>query len=240
MEDIFFTSSAGRIEGRFTKSADNRAPAVLVLHPHPLYGGTMNNTVVHNIFNIFVENGFSVLKINFRGVGKSAGKFDNGIGELSDAASAMDWLHLNSPLSSKYWIAGFSFGSWIGTQLMMRRPEITNFVAISPPVKKYDFSFLTPCPIPGLIIQGNNDSIVSEEEVLNFVDNLMQHKTTQIDCKIINGADHFFRTKIDEMRLTLSNYIKSQQNNNSSLSKSSITENDDNDSSSELLLDDFL
>ncbi|MES2215531.1 MAG: alpha/beta fold hydrolase, partial [Pseudomonadota bacterium] len=127
MPEVFFNGPAGRIEGRYTQSQDKKAKVVLVLHPHPLYGGTMNNKVVYSIYKTFVKNGFTTLRINFRGVGKSQGQFDNGIGELTDAATAIDWLQLHNPFSSGYWIAGFSFGAWVAMQLIMRRPEINRF-----------------------------------------------------------------------------------------------------------------
>src|SRR5690606_33397603 len=128
--------------------------------------------VVYNVYKCLVQQGFTTLRINFRGVGRSQGAFDNGIGEMTDAATALDWLQLQNPLSNSNLIAGFSFGAWIAMQLIMRRPEINNFIAVSPPVNKYDFSFLSPCPIPGLILQGDQDSIVSEESVLELAHKL--------------------------------------------------------------------
>ncbi|MCC2646484.1 MAG: alpha/beta hydrolase [Rickettsiaceae bacterium] len=208
MPEVYFNGPAGRIEGRYNESSDKKSPVVLVLHPHPVYGGTMNNKVVYAMYKTFVENGFTTLRINFRGVGKSQGEFDNGVGELTDAATALDWLQTQNPFATDFWIAGFSFGSWVGMQLMMRRPEITNFLAVSPPVNKYDFTFLSPCPVPGLIVQGNRDSIVSEEAVLDMVDKLSKQKQAPVECKIINGADHFFREKMDELQSTIDDYLK--------------------------------
>lgn len=207
MPEVFFSGPAGRIEGRYVQSSDKKAPVALVLHPHPVYGGTMNNKVVYSLYKSFVDNGFTTLRINFRGVGRSQGQFDNGVGELTDAATAIDWLQLQNPLSNAYWIAGFSFGSWIGMQLIMRRPEISNFIAISPPVNKYDFGFLSPCPIPGLIIQGDQDSVVPEDNVLELVDRLSKQKRSMVDYKSINGGDHFFRTRLSELETALGEYI---------------------------------
>jgi alpha/beta superfamily hydrolase len=207
MPEVIFNGPEGRIEGRYSASENRNAPTALVLHPHPVYGGTMNNKVVHSIYHSFVRNNFSVLRINFRGVGRSQGKFDNGIGELTDAATAMDWLQLQNPNASNFWIAGFSFGSWIAMQLLMRRPEIQNFVAVSPPVNKYDFSFLSPCPAPGLVVQGDQDSIVSEEAVANFIDKLSKQRNTEVDYKMIANADHFFREKLEDLSVAIDEYI---------------------------------
>ena len=248
MPEVFFNGPAGRIEGKYTKSEDRRAPVALVLHPHPLYNGTMNNKVVYNTYKSLAENGFSVLRINFRGVGASQGEYDNGIGELTDAATAMDWLQTQSPEASDFWIAGFSFGSWIALQLMMRRPEISTFLAISPPVNRYDFSFLSPCPIPGLIIQGDSDSIVSEDSVLELVDKIAKQKFARIDYKIIQGGDHFFRTKIEELKEELDDYIKTRLStikyNKTHITSKKKNDGDDGDDKAQnikqVMLDDFL
>ncbi|RYE06083.1 MAG: alpha/beta fold hydrolase [Rickettsiaceae bacterium] len=210
MPKVFFNGPAGRIEGLYTESTNKKAPLALVLHPHPVYGGTMNNKVVYNIYTCLANQGFTVLRINFRGVGHSMGQFDNGIGEMTDAATALDWLQLNNPLGSLNLIAGFSFGAWVAMQLIMRRPEINSFIAVSPPVNKYDFSFLSPCPIPGLIIQGNQDSIVSEESVMDLAHKLSKQKHINIEYKNIHGADHFFRNKITELNQVIDDYLQTK------------------------------
>jgi len=222
MPEVFFNGPAGRIEGRYTESVNPRAPLALVLHPHPLYGGTMNNKVVYNLYKTLVQNEFTVLRINFRGVGRSLGKFDDGVGEMTDAATALDWLQLNNPLAHINLIAGFSFGAWVGMQLIMRRPEITNFIAVAPPVNKYDFSFLSPCPTPGLIVQGDVDSVVSEEAVHDLAQKLSKQKHAKLEYRMIHGADHFFREKIeklneeidDYLRLNFDHYINSERSDN--------------------------
>ena len=121
----------------------------------------MNNKVVYNLHYTFFNLGFSCLRFNFRGIGKSQGQFDQGVGELSDAASALDYLQLHVPNARSCWVAGFSFGAWIAMQLLMRRPEVKGFVAVSPPAKTYDFNFLAPCPSSGMLINGKNDKVVN-------------------------------------------------------------------------------
>ena len=150
----------GRIEGRYHPARQKNAPIAIVLHPHPQFGGTMNHQIVYQLYYAFVHRGFSVLRFNFRGVGRSQGEFDHGIGELSDAAAALDWAQSVNPEARSCWIAGFSFGAWIGMQLLMRRPEIEGFISIAPPANLYDFSFLAPCPSSGLIIHGDKDAVV--------------------------------------------------------------------------------
>ena len=111
----------------------------------------MNNKVVVETFKTFMENDFSVCRVNFRGVGKSDGEFDNGQGELADAATFR--LVEENFDNSQCWVSGFSFGSLIAMQLLMRRPEINRFIAISPQPNVYDFSFLSPC-CSGLMVYG--------------------------------------------------------------------------------------
>ena len=152
MPEVIFPGPDGRLEGRYHPQKNKDAPIAIILHPHPLYGGTMNNKVVYNLHYTFHRIGFTCLRFNFRGVGRSQGEYDQGIGELSDAAAALDYLQSLNPNAKNCWVAGFSFGAWIGMQLLMRRPEIAGFVSVAPPANQYDFSFLAPCPSSGLII----------------------------------------------------------------------------------------
>ncbi len=163
MPDVIINGPEGRIEGRYHHVRAGTAPMALVLHPHPLHGGTMNNRVVYTVYQTFVRRGFSTLRFNFRGVGRSQGSFDRGEGELADAAAALDWLQTYNPNAASCWVAGYSFGAWIGMQLLMRRPEIEAFISIAPPANSYDFSFLAPCPSSGLILHGDQDSAVPPE-----------------------------------------------------------------------------
>ena len=149
-KEIFIPGPSGRIQAKYVKNKQAGAPIALVLQPHPQYGGTMNNRIVYETYNCFYKNRFSVIRINFRGVEKSDGIFDNGQGELSDAAAALDWIEKENPDYSQCWVAGFSFGSLICMQLIMRRPEVNRFITISPQPNVYDFTFLAPCPISGL------------------------------------------------------------------------------------------
>jgi len=207
MPEIIINGSEGRIEGRYHHSDIKGAPVALVLHPHPLYGGTMNNKIVYRLYHIFAQNGFSVLRFNFRGVGKSQGKYDEGLGELTDAATALDWLQLQNPDAPTCWIAGFSFGAWISMQLLMRRPEIEGFAAISPPANLYDFSFLSPCPAAGILTQGDRDDVVSEEAVSKLATRLGAQHNGNLEYKIIAGADHYYRGVEEDMGMVVNDYI---------------------------------
>ena len=111
MPEVIFPGPEGRLEGRFHPGGRPRAPVALILHSHPQAGGTMNNKLVQLLYQTFVRRGFATLRFNFRGVGKSQGVFDNGIGELSDAASALDWVQSIHPEAETTWVAGVSFGA---------------------------------------------------------------------------------------------------------------------------------
>ncbi len=208
MPEIIIPGPEGRLEARYQKGKDQRSPICLVLHPHPRQGGTMNNKIVYNIFHAFKNIGFATLRFNFRGVGKSQGSYDNGVGELTDAAAALDWLQNENPTAQNTWIAGFSFGSWLALQLLMRRPEIAGFVAVSPPANLYDFSFLAPCPASGLIIQGTDDKIVEAEQVSDLADKLNKQKNLKVVYKKLIGADHFFKNELDDIQDAITKYVR--------------------------------
>ena len=209
MPEIILNGPEGRLEARYHHSKLSRPPVAVVLHPNPVYGGTMNNKVAYHIFKCFVKHDFSVLRFNFRGVGRSQGDLEDiNNGALSDATAALDWLQVQNPEASSYWVGGFSFGAWIGMQLLMRRPEIEGFISISPPASTYDFSFLSPCPAPGLIVQGDSDDIVNESDVSRLVDKLQKQKNTNIDYRVILEADHFFHSKLDILNDHMEDYLK--------------------------------
>ena len=207
MPEVNISGPTGRLEGRFHPQKSEDAPIAIILHPHPKFGGTMNNKVVYNLHYCFFNLGFTCLRFNFRGVGKSEGEFDDGLGELADAASALDFLQANTPNSTACWVIGFSFGSWIGMQLLMRRPEISGFISVSPPANSYDFSFLAPCPSSGLIINGSLDRLVPPSDIRSLSDKLKTQKGIQVEHKEIEGADHFFTNFEGEMTKAVNEYL---------------------------------
>jgi alpha/beta superfamily hydrolase len=207
MPEILINGPAGRLEGRYLQSKRSNAPIALMLHPHPQHGGTMNNKVVYSLYQAFSQRGFSTLRFNFRGVGRSQGSFDRGEGELSDAAAALDWLQTYNPNASTCWIAGFSFGAWIGMQLLMRRPEIAGFVSVAPPASIFDFSFLAPCPASGIMVHGAADDLVQPEAVQKLADKLSSQRDITIEFKLIPGANHFFVNKTDQLVKAVDSYL---------------------------------
>ncbi len=199
MPEVIFNGSDGRLEGRYVHGEGPTPPLAMVLHPHPQHGGTMNNRITYSVFHMFVRRGFSVLRFNFRGVGRSQGVFDHGQGELRDAAAALDWMQTHNPNSSGCWVSGFSFGAWIAMQLLMRRPEIQGFMCSSLPANMYDFGFLAPCPASGLIVHGERDTVTPTEAVTKLVNKLSQQRGITIDFETIEGSDHFFNKHLEEL-----------------------------------------
>ena len=207
MPEVIFTGPAGRIEGRYHPARQKNAPIAIVLHPHPQFGGAMNHQIIYHLYYAFAHRNFSVVRFNFRGVGRSQGAFDHGQGELSDAAAALDWAQSINPEARSCWIAGFSFGAWIGMQLLMRRPEITGFVSIAPPASMYDFAFLAPCPASGLIVHGTKDSVVPEADVQKLVDRLTAQKGIKITYDKVDGANHFFDKRESDVLESVEAYV---------------------------------
>lgn len=207
MPEVIFNGPAGRLEGRYSHSKTPNAPLALILHPSPEHGGTMNNKISYMMFQSFVARGFSTLRFNFRGVGRSQGMFDGGEGELSDAASALDWMQEINKNAPYVWVGGFSFGSLIGMQLLMRRPEIQGFVSVAPPAHIDDFSFLAPCPTSGLFVHGGKDDVCEAQHVSDLVDRLHMQKGIEIDYRVIDGANHFFHGHTDELMENIHDHL---------------------------------
>lgn len=207
MPEVIFNGPSGRLEGRFHPAKSKHAPIGIVLHPHPQFGGTMNNQVIYQLYYMFAKRGFAVLRFNFRGVGRSQGTFDHGQGELSDAAAALDWVQSFHADARACWIAGFSFGAWIGMQLLMRRPEVEGFISIAPPANLHDFSFLAPCPSSGLMIHGDEDKVVPAKDIQLLIEKLKTQKGIVIEQQIVEGANHFFEEHVDELTDRCGDYL---------------------------------
>ena len=207
MAELIIPGPAGRIEARYTEPPVEGAPLALILHPHPRAGGTMQDPVAITLYKMFERHGFGVLRYNSRGVGRSQGQYDAGVGELSDAAFILDHMESLSESPRYVWVAGYSFGAWITLQLLMRRPEIDGFLALSPPANHYDLSFLAPCPASGLILCGDNDQVCSPQDVERALSKVRVQTGESIDRGVIEGANHFYQGKLDEMEDACETYL---------------------------------
>lgn len=207
MPEVIFAGPEGRLEGRYQQGKGDNPPVALVLHPHPLFGGTMNNKVCFELYHMFLNRGFSVLRFNFRGVGRSQGEYDHGQGELADAATALDYVQQSNPNAPFAWVAGFSFGSWIAMQLLMRRPEIVGFICGSTPANLYDFSFLAPCPSSGVVVHGRDDKVCVPEETRAMVERTRTQKGRKIEFTSVPNGDHFFQNNLEDFLTVSENYL---------------------------------
>ncbi len=209
MPEILLNGPIGRLEARYTHNNESNSPSVLILHAHPGHGGNMNNPLSLKLHKFFSDIGFSSLRFNFRGVGKSDGEHDGSEGELADSAIALDWLQNHNQESKEYWVCGISFGAWVGMQLLMRRPEIPKFILISPPVGKYDFNFLAPCPASGLVISGEKDNLIDNNAIGDVVKKLNKQKSIEVKHDLVKSSDHFFSNSEQKVIDKVKKYIES-------------------------------
>ena len=212
MPEVFIQGGEGKLQAKYSPSEEEKPNIAIVLHPNPKHGGTMDSKVNYAAFKVMKEAGFSTLRINFRGVGKSDGAFTEGEGELNDASVSLDWLQKKNEDFRSCWIVGFSFGAWIGFQTLMRRPEVDGLILIAPPVNLYDFNFLAPCPASGLIVQGKKDDLVPPEETTRLAEKLKSQKNITVDYEEITGANHFYDNETDKLEKTVRSYIERELN----------------------------
>lgn len=207
MPEIFFNGPAGRIEGIYQQGKTPDAPLVLILHSLP--NENMYHRIPQAMFKTFTALGFSTLVFNFRGVGRSQGCYDpEGIGQLSDAATALDWLQNLNKEAKTCWLVGYSYGAWIGMQLLMRRPEVSGFISICPPANKLDFGFLSPCPASGLIINGGLDETLPTGAVDSLVAKFQQQKCTSVVHKFFPNANHIFENCLKDLCCTVAAFVR--------------------------------
>jgi hypothetical protein len=179
-----------------------RAAAVLC-HPHPVYGGTMDNRVVFRSGKAAMAAGLAALRFNFRGVGSSTGLYDNGVGETEDVRAATDYLEQKYP-GLPLALIGFSFGARVGLPVACQDPRIHVMVGLGLPVNMHDFAFLIDNPKPSLFINGSNDEFCSREKM----ESLAARLPTQSTVRWIEGADHFFTNELEEVQLIITDFLR--------------------------------
>jgi len=164
-------------------------PAVIVCHPHPLYGGSMDNNVVYSLSETLTQASFVSFKFNFRGVGGSQGEFGQGLGEQEDAEAAISFISTVKEVDSKrIGLAGYSAGAGFALPVGLKDVRIKALAAVSPPLPMFDFDFLKSCPKPKLLISGSRDNFTPADQFLEFCQDLPEPK----EYESIEGADHFW------------------------------------------------
>lgn len=163
-------------------------------HPHPLHGGTLHTKAVYQASKAMTRIGAASLRFNFRGVGRSAGTFDSGIGEQDDFRAAVTFAAERFP-GLPIWAAGMSFGAWVAMTTGADDPRVSLLFGIAPPVDRYDFERLVTCTLPKFIVHGERDELVSIKDVRKFYSRLPEPK----ELVVIEDADHLFAGKTSEV-----------------------------------------
>ncbi len=169
----------------------------VICHPHPLYGGTFQNKVVHYLSRTFNELGLATVRFNFRGVGDSAGVYAGGKGEVDDLLAVLDWATAQRP-GQELWLAGFSFGAYIALRAAPLR-SIAQLVTVAPPVNFFQFADIVPPGCPWLLVQGDHDEVVPGAQVVEWANGMPQPPRTIV----LPGVDHFFHGHLNELRMAL-------------------------------------
>lgn len=196
-EHIFFKSGGLTLEGVLTYSQKFSSGAgVVICHPHPLYGGDMNNNVVLGIKEALQSEGFVIIRFNFRGVTLSEGKHDEGKGEIDDVIAAVNFLLSRSMVDqTRLFLAGYSFGAWVGLRAALTLDSFRATAAIAPPCGLYDFTFLRESKVPVLLVSGAMDSFCDQNELGILFDDIPSSKNKVI----LPGSDHFFSGREGEV-----------------------------------------
>ena len=197
--DLYGT--AGRLEALYRDLQDPAAIAV-VCHPHPLGGGTLHNKVVFRAARGLEAANVATLRFNFRGVGASGGRHEDGEGELDDVNAAIEWAKRKLP-GRKLIVGGFSFGGWVASRAACERPDVDAVFLIGTPINKYDFSYLRDCEKPMLLVHGTQD----EHGDVSKLEKLIPH-IRNAESVIITGADHFFTKQLEGLEETIRSWAE--------------------------------
>lgn len=199
VKKVVFMSGDYEIEGLLNEKSEDMG--VVITHPHPLYGGDMYNLVVEALVHIYQIKGYSTLKFNFRGVGKSHGRYDNGIGEQSDVLAAIAFL-LERGIK-KIDLAGYSFGAWVNAHAVSVDTPVNNMVMVSPPVRFMAFQPTNALGCLKFVVTGSEDDIAPVELVAKMIPQWNE----KARFEVIDGADHFYGGYIKELESVLSSNL---------------------------------
>jgi hypothetical protein len=205
--NLFIPVAHGQLEAILKEPRGGPAAGVaLVLHPHPLGGGTMHNKVVFRAASALNDVGLTVLRINFRGVGQSTGEHDEGRGELDDVRAGLGYLAETFPLLP-ITLCGFSFGARVGLEVGMSDERVVNLISIGTPVDMYDFSFLAPCSKPILFVHGDHDEYGRLPRLQELVEQIKQHNAS-VELQVIKDCGHFFEGHLDELKQAITGWTR--------------------------------
>jgi alpha/beta superfamily hydrolase len=198
-EGVFIPSKGLKLEGLMDNASGEAA--VLVTHPHPLYGGGMHNNVVESVVKAYRRQGYCTLRFNFRGVGQSEGSYDQGNGEQEDVRGALEYLYELGKVHID--LAGYSFGAWVNAMGLNNFSHTERMIMISPPVNFMDFSFLDYSPMIRLVITGSEDDFAPSA----MIKDMLPVWNREAVFKMIHGADHFYWGKTGEIESTIESFL---------------------------------
>jgi len=206
--NLFIPAEHGQLEAILKEPREGSPKGVaLVLHPHPLGGGTMHNKVVFRAAAALNDAGLTVLRINFRSVGQSTGEHDEGRGEQDDVRAGLDYLSQHYP-GQRITVCGFSFGARVGLDVGSNDPRVAYLIGIGTPLEKYDFSFLSSCRKPLLLVHGEHDEFGDVERLRKLVADL--EKNVPVRLVVVPGAGHFFDDQLDQLKRTITDWSTEQ------------------------------
>jgi alpha/beta superfamily hydrolase len=206
--NLFIPVAHGKLEAIVKKPPGNIVGVALVLHPHPLGGGTMHNKVVFRAASALNDAGLVALRINFRGVGQSTGEHDEGRGELEDVRAGLQYLAETFP-DQPITLCGFSFGSRVGLEVGISDERVVNLISIGTPVDKYNFGFLEACAKPILFVHGDRDEFGSVARLQELVNKIAAHNTN-VELQVIKDSGHFFESHLDELKRVITDWTRRQ------------------------------
>jgi len=195
-EKITFLSEGYKIEGLLNQKDEKKG--VVVTHPHPLYGGDMNNLVVESIVHVYHMKGYSTLKFNFRGVGRSQGAYDDGLGEQKDVLSALSFLADMG--MEQIDLAGYSFGAWVNAHALQKDTLTKQMIMVSPPVGFMDFKSIVTMNTLKFVVTGNRDDIAPAD----MIEKMISTWNPNARFEVIDGADHFYGGYLKQLESVLS------------------------------------
>ncbi len=190
------------LEAQLREPKNGLRGAAVICHPHPVYGGTMDNRVVYHAAKAVVQAGMAALRFNFRGAGQSTGQFDHGIGEKEDAAAAIRWLDARYP-GLDLAVVGYSFGAWVGLETAYAMPRVKTLVGLGIPLDLYDFRYLLTSTKPALYVVGTRDEFCSPESLDRFAGKLPETSSVHR----IGGSDHFFTGYIEVVEKLVADFM---------------------------------
>ena len=203
--NLFIPALHGKLEAILKEPRAGASRGVaLVLHPHPLGGGTMHNKVVFRAAAALNDAGLTTLRINFRGVGQSSGEHDEGRGELEDVRAGLDYLAAEYP-DQEITLCGFSFGARVGLEVGIPDNRVVRLISVGTPLDKYDFSFLETCSKPILFVHGELDEYGNVEKLRELIARIK----APVELAVIKDAGHFFDSQLDELKRVITEWIRS-------------------------------